>query len=147
MKKVIVPILVIMMTAGLSSFANLNTQPDKQVLDQFKKEFATAENVSWDKQDEFDKATFVLAGRRVIAYYNSNAQLEGCIRDIFFDQLPLAVMTAVDKRFPQAEIMDVREITNSEGTNYRITVESKKRKFRVKVSANGGINDIEKLTK
>ena len=142
----IISVFVIMMTAGLS-FANENPEPGEPVLSGFKKEFSAAENVSWDKQDEFDKATFVLAGRRVVAYFNSNGQLEGCIRDLFFDQLPLSVMTAVDKRYSGADILDVREITNSEGTSYRISLQTKNRKLRLRVSPSGSISDVEKIAK
>ncbi len=136
-----------MMTAGLSSFANERPgpDPDKQVLNQFKKEFSSAENVFWEKQDEYDKATFVLAGRRVVAYYNQDGQLEGCVRDIFFDQLPLAAMTAVDKKYSQSDVLDIKEITNSEGTNYKLTIESKGRKYKVKLTPSGNITDVEKL--
>lgn len=141
--------LSLMLTAGLSSFAidNPAIGPGQQVLDGFKKEFSSAQNVTWDKQDEFDKATFVLAGRRVIAYFSNEGNLEGCIRDIFFDQLPLAVMTAVDRRFTNAVVLEVREITNAEGTSYRIYLESKERKYRVRISSHGNINDVQKLGK
>ena len=141
----ILSVFVIMMIGGLS-FANENPEPGEPVLNGFKKEFSNAENVSWDKQDEYDKATFVLSGRRVVAYFTSDGQLEGCVRDIFFDQLPLSVMTAVDKRYSGADILDVREITNGEGTSYRISLQTKKKKLRLKVSPSGSISEVEKLT-
>ena len=136
-----------LMIAGLSFAFVAGPEPGLVVLNEFKKEFAAAENVTWDKQDEFDKATFTLAGRRVVAYFNSNGQLEGCIRDLFFDQLPLAVMTAVDKKYGTADIIDIREVSNSEGTSYRLTVESNQRRHRIKVTPDGNITVIEKVRK
>lgn len=147
MKKIIVASYVLL-TAGLSTaFANVAPIPNQQTLDGFKKEFSTAQSVSWDKQGEYDKATFLLAGRRVVAWFNPSGQLEGSIRDIFFDQLPLSVMTAIDKRFPQAEVLEVREITNGEGTNYRMKLEVKNKKYGIKVGPAGNIDEIEKLAK
>ncbi|HEV7780777.1 MAG TPA: hypothetical protein VGO58_05905 [Chitinophagaceae bacterium] len=147
MKKIILS-LSLLMTAGLSTiYANDDPTPDKEVLNLFKKEFSSAESVSWSRQGDYDKATFVLAGRRAIAYFNANGELEGSVRDIFFDQLPLTVMTAVDKRFADAEIIDVREINNAEGTHYRIRLTAKSKKYSVKVDPSGSIGDIEKLVK
>ena len=143
-----ISVFFLLLSTGLTAvFANEDPEPSQVVLNEFKKEFSFAENVKWDKQDEFDKATFVLMGRRVVAYFNNLGQMEGCIRDIFFDQLPLAVMTAVDKRFADAEVTDVSEISNSEGTSYRIRLYSKNKKYSVKVSANGNINEVKKLTR
>ena len=141
-----ISVFFLLLSTGLTTvFANETIEPSQLVLNQFKKEFSTAENVKWDKQDDYDKATFVLMGRRVIAYFNSLGQLEGCMRDIFFDQLPLAVMTAIDKRFAAAEVTDVSEISNGEGTSYRIRLYSKNKKYSVKVGANGNINEVEKI--
>ena len=147
MKKVFVSFSALMI-AVLSFAGPVNeSEPGVLVLNEFKKEFSAAENVTWSKQDEFDKATFVLAGRRVVAYFNNTGQLEGCVRDLFFDQLPLAVMTAVDKRYGSAGVLDVREVTNSEGTSYRLTIETKTRKLRVKVTSDGNLNVLEKIKK
>jgi hypothetical protein len=147
MKKIIVS-FSLLLAAGLStSFAATETNPDQRTLDGFNKEFIAAQNVSWDKQGEYDKATFLLAGHRVIAWFNSAGQLEGCVRDLFFDQLPLNVMTAIDKRFAGADILSVREITNSEGTSYRLTLETKNKKYNVKLGSSGNIDEVEKLAK
>lgn len=147
MKKVFVSFSAILI--AMLSFAEPVPDPDPTVavLNEFKKEFAAAENVSWDKQDEYDKATFTLAGRRVVAYFNSNGNLEGSVRDLFFDQLPLAVMTAVDKRYGSSGILDIREISNPEGTSYRLTIETKRNKHRIRVTPDGNISLLEKLGK
>lgn len=146
MKKIFVS-FSLLLTAGLSSaFANSDPDPDQKVLDAFKTEFASAENVIWNKQDEYDKATFILAGRRTVAYFNPEGQLEGCAREISFDQLPLAVMTAVDRRFAEKDILSVLEVSNSEGTNYKVTVKTKTRKYKVKVDSAGNITEVSKLT-
>ncbi|MEK7224976.1 MAG: hypothetical protein AAB221_04750 [Bacteroidota bacterium] len=89
----------------------------------------------------------MLAGHRVIAYFNEDNELAGCIRDIFYDQLPLTVMKAVDKKFPGADVQEVREITNSDGTSYMLKAELNNKKYKVKVSSAGNITDIEKLAK
>ena len=147
MKKIFVSLSLLLAAGVPAVFANAGPEPGKQVLELFKKEFSTAESVTWTKQEEYDKATFILGGRRAVAYFNEDGELEGCIRDIFFDQLPLAVMTAVDKKYSDAEIIDVREVSNVEGTTYRIRLNSNKKKFSIKVDAAGNISDIQKIVK
>ncbi len=147
MKKIIIS-FSLLLTAGLSTaFASDDPNPDEKVLETFKTEFITAENVTWTKQGEYDKASFVLAGRRAIAYFNQAGELEGCMRDIFFDQLPLAVMTAIDKKYANAEIIDVREVSNADGTNYRVRFVVKGKKLSIRVSPTGNIDDVQKLAK
>ena len=147
MKKIIIS-FSLLLTAGLTAvFANDATTPNEQVLASFKKEFSTAQNVTWKKEDYYDKAKFLLGTSWVIAYFTPVGQLEGCTRDIFFDQLPLSVMTAIDKRFAAAEIINVREITNSDGTHYRLILEAKNKKYKVKVDSSGNINEVDKLAK
>jgi hypothetical protein len=148
MKKFILS-LSLLLSAGLSTvFAAAGPNPDEQVLNLFKKEFTAAENVVWSKQGDYDKAIFLLAGYRVVAWFNpQTAQLEGSIREIFFDQLPLIVMTAVDRRFPEADISNVKEINNAEGTSYRILLDSKNKKYSIRVGSAGNISEVEKLVK
>ena len=147
MKKIINSIFLLLASGGSTAFANGDPGPDQQVLELFKKEFSAAQQVTWNKQENYDKATFVLTGRRVVAYFNPEGQLEGCIREIFFDQLPLVVMKGIDQKFPEAEISTVREITNSEGTSYRIFLEAKNIKYSIKVDSAGYIEQVEKLPK
>jgi hypothetical protein len=140
MKKIIFSFALLVTVAAITpAFANDTLEPDPQVLRSFQKEFSTAHDVRWDKEEGYDKAVFGLAGHRVIAYFSETGQLEGCIRDLFFDQLPLSVMTALDKKFPDAVIFSVREISNSNGTSYQLILESKAKKLDVKVAPDGSI--------
>lgn len=147
MKKIIVS-LSLLLTAGLSTaFATDDPNPGEKVLATFKNEFLTAQNVVWTKENNYDKVSFVLASRRVIAYFNPEGELEGYMRDIFFDQLPLAVMTAVDKKYPDAVIIDVREVNNANGTNYKVRLESKSKKLSMRVSPEGNIDEVQRFVK
>ncbi len=139
--------LSLMLTVLATTFANVILDPGPDVKEAFKKEFPGAQIVSWSNQDGFNKATFILAGHRTIAYFDEDNELAGCVRDIFYDQLPITVMKAVDKKFPSASFAEVREITNADGTFYLLTAEQDNKKYKVKITSEGSFASIEKKDK
>ncbi len=144
MKKIILALSIAAITSTpLLAIAGA-PEPGFKTLEQFKKEFPTAEGVSWGNEADYDKASFILSGRRVIAYFNREGDFEGCIRDIFYDQLPLTVMTAVEKKYPDAEVLFIREINNTEGTHYKIRLDSGDKKLVVKIQSDGNISKVNK---
>lgn len=146
-KKIILSGAFILSVVGSSVRASPVPEINDAVKASFNNEFAGARVIEWKEEAGFFKATFILGDHRTEAYFRENGQLEGSIRTLFYNQLPLAVMTAVDKRFVNADIWDVNEINNSLGTVYRITLESKQKKFRLRLDASGNITDIERVKK
>lgn len=137
-------IAVFSLLASLPLFAS--PDPGRRILDEFNREFPAAESISWARESNYAKANFILAGRRVIAYFSlQEGSLEGSMRDIFYDQLPLSVMTALDKRFSNPVVLYIREITNREGTHYRVRMDHGTKKYIVRVSSDGSIMESEKL--
>ena len=148
MKKIFVSMSILLTTAVSTAFAGIKTfDPNPGVEEVFKKEFAGAENVTWSQQDNYQKATFILAGHRVIAYFNEENEFAGCIRGILYDQLPLIVTKTIDKKFPGAEVLEIREITNGDGTSYLLRADMNNKKYKIKISSDGNITEIEKLKK
>jgi hypothetical protein len=73
--------------------------------------------------------------------------LLGTIRDIFYNQLPVVVMRSLDKEFPGADIIDLREAAGQKGTRYNLTIEKGGKKFKVSVAADGDIVELKRLKK
>jgi len=147
MKKIFLPLSLLLTVVASTAFANKDNNPGPGIEEVFKQEFTGAENVSWSQQENYQKATFVLRGHRVIAYFNDDNELAGCIRDIFYDQLPLTVMKAIDNKYPAADVQEVREITNIDGTSYSVSAELNNKKYKIRISSAGNITDIEKQAK
>jgi hypothetical protein len=144
MKRIFVS-LSLLLTVGLSSaFAADKTNVDQQVKESFKKEFSGASYVEWNEIGDYFKATFIIGGHRAEAYFTKEGELAGSARDLFYDQLPLAVMTSLDKRYASAEVMDVREINNAEGTTYHVTFRVQGKQVKVKTDTGGNILTTEK---
>ncbi len=147
MKRVFVCMFLIL-TAGLATvFANDKTNVSEKLNEAFRKEFAKAEIIKWSDIGEYHVATFILGGGRAEAYFNTDNELVGSIRELLFYELPLVVMRSLDNRFAGADIIETREITNTEGTSYRVLLETQQKKYLVKVSASGYFSEIVKEKK
>ena len=120
---------------------------NKEVQASFRKEFPSAQSPSWISAGDYLKATFILDGHRTVAYFTVEGKFAGSMRSIFFDQMPLAASKAIDKKYENADVLEVYEITNDEGTNYRVTLVAAARTYKVNVDANGNISEAEKVKK
>src|ERR1700704_1165326 len=65
----------------------------------FQKEFNGATDVKWTEGKDVISASFVLSETRVIAYFDHSGELLGTARSILFNQLPLAVIKEINKRY------------------------------------------------
>jgi hypothetical protein len=146
MKKLFLSLSLMLTVAG-TVLAHDKTNVNEQVEAAFKKEFPGASLIEWNKPGEFYKATFMLWDHRTEAYFTEDGQLQGSMRSLFYNQLPLAVMTAIDKRFEGADILDVNEINSTGGTTYSLLLEVNNKKYRVKADASAGITEVKKVKK
>jgi hypothetical protein len=146
MKKLLVSFSLVL-TAGLASAFTQEINNDPRVEKLFAREFAGAENVKWAKLAEggYQKASFTLAGTGVEAYFSVDAELLGTVRNIFYSQVPLVVMQTINKQFANAVIIAITEITNSEGTSYKIILEEKNKKYNLRLSSFGEITELRKI--
>jgi len=139
MKKIFVS-LSLMVTLGLATVhANDNVDVNYKIKESFKKEFAGATSVKWAKDKEFQTATFIFYDHLVMAYFDTNGELLGSARDIAFYELPMAVINSIDKNFAAFDFMEVLEISNAEGTFYRITIENEHKRYNIKLDAGGNL--------
>ncbi|MBL7745824.1 MAG: hypothetical protein JNM19_00230 [Chitinophagaceae bacterium] len=145
MKKVLLSASLLLIIAVTTAFAKNDPGITEELKASFEKEFAGAESVRWLESGDYYRANFVYQGCVTEAYYNKEGELEGSVRSLFFNQLPISVMTSVNKRFASADVLDVYEINNANGTRYRLTLTSQKKKYRVLLDASGNILEKERI--
>jgi hypothetical protein len=147
MKKSFLIAALIVLTASISAFARAGDN-DPRAEQAFKKHFAGASNVVWSKlAGGYLQATFTWADHRTIAFFDPSAELVGSVRNLLFNQLPLSIMKTIDREFEDNIIVEIKEITNDDGTFYSIILEQGAKKFNVKVSGAGEILSSEKIKK
>jgi hypothetical protein len=87
MKKIFVS-LSFMVTLGLTTVrATDNFDVNSKIKESFKKEFAGVTSVKWEKDKDFQRATFFLYDHLVIAYFNTDGELLGSARMFSFMKL------------------------------------------------------------
>ena len=147
MKKTLIALSLVLTVTAATAFAGSPDPVSEEVKTAFKKEFPGAELIAWANAGEYIKATFIFSGYRSEAYFSEEGELYGSARNIFYSQLPLAVTQSVEKRYTGADVIEVSEITNGNGTRYLLRLDSQKRKYKVQYDAGGNLLDVEKIKK
>jgi hypothetical protein len=124
MKKSIL-IWVLLLTVGLgNSFAHKLENVNEQVISSFKKDFASAQEVSWEKTRDVSKATFKLNDQVMFAYYAEDGNLLAVIRNIVSGQLPINLLSDLKKNYSNYWISDLFEMASDNSTSYYVTVQN-----------------------
>lgn len=147
MKKLILG-LSMMMAIGISSaFANEELKVNEKVLSSFGKDFTLAKNVQWREEGGYLKARFTVSETLIEAYYTTDGEFVGSARSLLFEQLPLSVIREFNQRYNEASVLSILEVTNSEGTSYRIWLEESNKKIKLNASSTGDLTILEKTKK
>jgi hypothetical protein len=139
MRKIFVIAALLLSAAVSSAYAKGDPEINQKVRNAFLKQFSGATNVQWQNQDELSIAVFLINGIRAAAYYDQEGKLHATIRTIFYNQLPLVVMSAITDKFKNPTIVNVSEITNSNGTHYNIVMESDNKKYDLEADTSGNL--------
>jgi hypothetical protein len=124
--------LALSLILGTASFANNEETINAKAEQSFKKEFATAKDVSWQKAGDMVKATFTLNERVLFAYYSESGELVAITRNITTDQLPISLQSSLRKNYSGFWVSDLFEMVSGGQTNYYITLENADQKVVLK---------------
>jgi hypothetical protein len=147
MKKIFLSMTMLLIVATTTVWA-ANTEPPvviKQAEAAFQNEFAGAEFVTWTEAGDLLKAGFLFRGHRVEAYFNREGELQASIRSLIYSQLPLAVITSLDKHFAGNDVLDILEINKDGTANYKLNIEVKDKKYQVRINASGHIIEKQRV--
>ena len=146
MKKIIVA-LSLLLTVGITSAFADEPKVNPSVLASFQKEFSFVTDAKWTVGNEYSKAVFILADRRIEAYFSNEGEYLGAARDLIFNQLPMAVINAMNKRFGTIGVYEIVEHAIGEETFYYMTVEYANKILRIEATPSGGLSIIKKVRK
>lgn len=139
---------VILTASFVSAFANPVEKADPKAEQVFSKQFSGAKNITWSRTDAgVLRVNFVWGGHSTVAYFNEQSEIVAAVRNMFFDQLPMAIVRSVETKFKSPVVTEVREISTEEGTQYAIVLEEGVKKFQVKFSSLGDVLSKDRLKK
>jgi hypothetical protein len=147
MKKIIVSFSLLVAIGVTAVSAAPAALPDPRIEKILQKEFTGAEHVKWGEEEGYITASFVWGGQRTQAWFNKEGELVGSIRGISFTQLPLVVIRSVQARFTAPVLIELREVTNLDGTRYKLILEDGAKKFKVSLLPDGMFDEIQKVKK
>lgn len=145
MKKFIVvaaAVLTLISTTALAGTKHGGNPAEKT----FQNNFKGALDVKWDQGKDFISASFVLGNSRVVAYFDPSGELLGTARNIMFNQLPLNIITEMNKSYESAFVYDILEYTSGSETFYTMIAETPTKVLKLRASASGNIS-VESKTK
>lgn len=136
MKKIMLVLGFMLSVAVTSTFAS-EVKISTKVLEAFKKEFSTAQEVQWIEGDNYYRASFKYNDQNISAYYNIDGELKAVTRYISSLQLPINLLVDLKNDFSKYWVSDLFELNNGEGTHYYITLEDADTVVKM-ISSNGG---------
>jgi len=145
-------LLIALVTAAASLFANVSSATDKieiapAAIQSFKTTFAQASEVSWSVSNNLYLANFALNGQYATVFYDAEGSLVATARNISSLQLPITLQADLRKDYAEYWISDLIEVTNADGINYFVTLQSGDNKLILKGSAFSEWHTFQKMRK
>ncbi|SRR5579871_578856 len=139
MKKIIFTLTILVAAFfGLSAYANDNDgKIPETVSSAFSKNFQHARRVRWDDYSSYYKATFMVRGTVLYAFYSADADLMGTGKNILSTSLPVKLKNELSKDYSSYWISDLFEYSVNGGKAYCVTLENADQKISLKSEGSG----------
>ena len=124
MKKKIITTALFFAIGLSAAFAGNSNGTNDAVVASFTKEFSNAKEVKWQKQSQYDMATFKLNGVIMTAYYNDHASLVAVIHHVLTDQLPILLLADLKNNYSDYWVTELYEAATDGESHYHIKLEN-----------------------
>jgi mRNA deadenylase 3'-5' endonuclease subunit Ccr4 len=124
MKTKILSLVLFAMIIFSTTFAgNTNPKIVQSVLTAFKQEFVNAQEVSWQKINDYYKATFQLNGQYQFAFFTREGEIMGVARNLSSTELPILLKSSLYDH-TSFWISELFKYTTGGETTYYATLEN-----------------------
>ncbi|HVM90030.1 MAG TPA: hypothetical protein VMT76_17715 [Puia sp.] len=123
-KKIAMLGAALILTFSVSFANNSNKEVPNAIKSDFNHHFATAKNVSWEKENEYYKVSFALQGSVLFAYYTSDNDFIGVAHNITSDKLPMMLQADLKSNYSDYWITDLMEYSLKHQPGYSIRLEN-----------------------
>jgi len=134
-------------TLSTTAIASDGNNVNYWVLNKFNANYQDAKDVSWVVTDKFAKATFLMDGERMEAYYSTEGEFIAESKAVPPGDLPKSAKRALDKKYKDFKIIEVIQYTTNDKVEYYVSLESAKSSKILKISATGTIDIFKSFDK
>jgi hypothetical protein len=131
MKKIMMTLALALTLGTMYAFTG-EEAINKQALNAFKTEFASATDADWTVGNDYYKVTFTMNDQKLFAYYSMKGEFMAVTRFISSFQLPLNLQSSLKRSYTNYWITDLFEMANHDGTSYYVTLETADSKIVLK---------------
>lgn len=146
MKSLVIAFTLLATVLTTSSFA-ADPKVSPMVLRSFSKTFTTATEVDWSVTNNMYKAQFSLNGQIVTAFYQADGTMIAVTRNMTSNQLPVTLQVDLKKDYENFWITGLFELSDENGTDYYVTLESADETVILKSISNNSWSRYKKLSK
>jgi len=139
MKKIILSLTVAAAILSSSFTYAATKEPGFKVRQAFSTEFTQAKDVEWTvmNKEGVYQAKFVFNNETLQAFFTEEGDFLGTTRQISQSQLPILVAAGLNKDYADARVVTIFEYSKKDGTEYYITLVTKKGAIIVKATGSG----------
>lgn len=146
MKKILFAVLIAT-TVATSAFSSDTRKINTRILTNFKYDYNSASEVNWTLRPNFAKATFVLNGKSLEAFYNLNGDLIGSSSRITLNELPTSAKRAFAKRYTGYNVTEAIKFDGVQDNAFFISAENDKEKVIVRVGEDADVSVFDRTRK
>ena len=139
-------LLAVIMTSSIFA-TDKDNNTNNEVLTAFAAKFSTAKEVSWDRAQDFIKASFKMNEQYMFAYYTADGELVGVCRNINSIQLPLNLQVELKRISSNAWISDLFEYASDSDNVYYATIENADHQIQLKSTGYNSWSVYKKVKK
>ena len=120
--------------------------PGVSVKQAFTREFSQAKDVQWTTVNNGGvyQAKFIFNNESLQAFFTEEGEFLGTTRQVTKSQLPILVVTALEKQYPDTRVATIFEYSKTDGLAYYITLVNAKGGTIVKATGSGELSVYKK---
>lgn len=143
MKNLILSTAVIL-SLSFNAIASPTEPANEKVQNTFHQVFKQADNVNWYSTGNKYEAFFVMDNVKTHATIDSKGNLVQTVRYYTKENLPANIIYSVNKAYKDKTIFGVTEVSNHNGTNYRIVLKDENNYININANSQGETELVSK---
>jgi hypothetical protein len=143
MKKIILSLAISAALLGSIATYAADKTPTVMAKQAFTREFAQVKDVEWTtvSNESVYEATFSFNNESLHAFFTEDGEFLGTTRQVSKSQLPIGVVTELEKQYANARVATIFEYSKKDGLAYYITLVDAKGVAKViKATGNGELS-------